>query len=58
MSVRKREKLLANEVMPAKARRKPKGPEPERLKISGYRNWEDAIAPILGKRRPPGGWAK
>jgi hypothetical protein len=35
-----------------------KGPEPERLKISGYKNWEDAIAPILGKRRPPGGWAK
>lgn len=34
------------------------GPEPERLKISGYKNWEDTIAPLLGKRRPPGGWVK
>jgi hypothetical protein len=39
-------------------KRTAKGPEPERLKISGYKNWEDAISPILGKRRPPGGWAK
>ncbi|HEY5231913.1 MAG TPA: hypothetical protein VIK35_00050 [Verrucomicrobiae bacterium] len=43
---------------PKTPKRTAKGPEPERLKISGYRKWQDAIAPILGKRRVPGAWAK
>ena len=50
-------KTLANSA-PERVHVKRHGPEPERLKVSGYKNWEDAIAPILGKRRPPGVWSK
>ena len=35
-----------------------KGPEPERLKISGYAKWEDAAAAVVRARKPPGGWPK
>ena len=34
------------------------GPEPERFKISGYVNWEDAVAVALRKPRPKRGWPK
>jgi hypothetical protein len=35
-----------------------KGPEPERFKIEGYANWEDAVKVALRKPKPPGGWPK
>ena len=34
------------------------GPEPERLKIEGYANWEDAAAVMARARKPPSGWPK
>jgi len=37
-------------------KRTKRGPEPERLKITG--NWEDAVATALRKPKPPGGWPK
>jgi hypothetical protein len=40
------------------SRRTTKGPEPERLKISGFRNWEDAAAKLVRAKKPPGGWPK
>jgi hypothetical protein len=36
--------------------RKAKGPEPERLKISGFRNWENAASAMVQAKKPPGGW--
>jgi hypothetical protein len=39
-------------------RRTQHGPEPERLKISGFKNWEDAVAFAMRKKKPPGGWPK
>jgi hypothetical protein len=33
-----------------------KGPEPERLKISG--NWKAAVRMAMQKARPPGGWPR
>jgi hypothetical protein len=35
-----------------------KGPEPERLKITGYANCQDAAAALVRAKRPPGGWPK
>ena len=35
-----------------------KGPEPERLKLDGYANWQDAAAAMVRAKRPPGGWPK
>jgi hypothetical protein len=35
---------------------RPRGPEPERLKIDG--DWEDAVRDALKKKPPPGGWPK
>jgi hypothetical protein len=32
------------------------GPEPERLKIDG--DWKEAVAAVLRKPKPPGGWPK
>ena len=34
------------------------GPEPERLKITGVRRWEDAVAIAVRKRKPAKGWPK
>jgi len=34
------------------------GPEPERFKITGYANWEDAVKVALRKPKPPGGWLR
>jgi hypothetical protein len=34
------------------------GPEPERFKISGYANWEDAVKVALHKKKPARGWPK
>lgn len=31
------------------------GPKPERFKITGYANWEDAVSIGMKKPRPPGG---
>jgi hypothetical protein len=56
--MKQKEKQMANESADKTLTRHTKGPEPERLKVSGYKNWEDAVAPILGKRRPPGAWSK
>lgn len=38
--------------------KRPPGPEPERLKIEGFENWEDAVRAGLKKPPPPGGWPK
>jgi len=35
-----------------------KGPQPERLKIKGYRNWENAVAAAMRKPKPAKGWPK
>jgi hypothetical protein len=35
-----------------------KGPEPERLKITGFRNWESAVAAAMRKPKPAKGWPK
>ena len=43
---------------PDKPKRTAKGPEPERLKISGVANWEDAVGIAMQKPKPPGGWPK
>jgi hypothetical protein len=34
------------------------GPEPERFKIEGYANWQDAVKVALRKPKPLGGWPK
>jgi hypothetical protein len=34
------------------------GPEPDRFKIEGYANWEDAVKVALRKKKPKGGWPK
>jgi hypothetical protein len=39
-------------------KRTKKGPEPERLKITGVRNWEEAVGIAMQKKKPSGGWAK
>lgn len=45
---------------PAKppAKRTAKGPDPERLKITGFRNWENAAAALVQAKKPQGGWLK
>jgi hypothetical protein len=35
-----------------------RGPEPERLKITGVKNWEDAVGVAMRKPKPSGGWPK
>ncbi len=35
---------------------KPRGPEPERLKIDG--KWEDAVDKALRKEKPKEGWSE
>jgi len=42
----------------APPKRTAKGPEPERLKISGFRNWENAVAAAMRKPKPTKGWPK
>ena len=39
-------------------RRKAHGPEPERLKITGFKKWEDAAAALARAKKPSGGWPK
>ena len=34
------------------------GPEPERLKITGVKKWEDAVAIAMRKKKPAKGWPK
>ncbi|MGA2604483.1 MAG: hypothetical protein ABSG14_09670 [Verrucomicrobiia bacterium] len=34
------------------------GPEPQRFKITGYANWEDAVKVALHKKKPKRGWPK
>ena len=43
---------------PIEARRTTKGPEPERLKINGVANWEDAVGIAMQKKKPAEGWPK
>jgi hypothetical protein len=44
-------------VLPLEApKRTLRGPEPERLKINGVKNWEDGVAIALRKPKPTGGW--
>ncbi len=43
---------------PLEAKRTAKGPEPERLKITGVANWEDAVGIAMQKKKPAGGWPK
>jgi hypothetical protein len=35
-----------------------KGPEPERLKITGVKRWEDAVSIAVRKKKPANGWPK
>jgi hypothetical protein len=35
-----------------------KGPEPERLKITGVKRWEDAVSIAMRKKKPARGWPK
>jgi len=59
MSEKKREQPKTLPAMPLEASNRARhGPEPERLKISGYPNWEDAAAKLVRARKPPGGWPK
>jgi hypothetical protein len=41
-----------------KPKRTTKGPEPERLKIGGVANWEDAVGIAMQKKKPANGWPK
>jgi hypothetical protein len=41
-----------------KPKRTAKGPEPERLKISGVANWEDAVGIAMKKKKPASGWPR
>jgi hypothetical protein len=34
------------------------GPEPERLKITGVKRWEDAVGIAMRKPKPARGWPK
>jgi len=43
---------------PVEAHRTAKGPEPERLKITGVKHWEDAVSIALRKKKPVRGWPK
>jgi hypothetical protein len=43
---------------PDKPKRTAKGPEPERLKINGVANWEDAVGIAMQKKKPAGGWPR
>jgi hypothetical protein len=42
----------------ARPKRTERGPEPERLKVSGFANWEDAVEAALHKPKPRKGWPK
>jgi hypothetical protein len=35
-----------------------KGPEPERLRITGVKRWEDAVVIAMRKPKPARGWPK
>jgi hypothetical protein len=35
-----------------------RGPEPERLKITHYLRWEDAVTVAMRKKKPAKGWPK
>jgi hypothetical protein len=35
-----------------------KGPEPERLKITGVKRWDDAVSIAMRKKKPARGWPK
>jgi len=57
----RRVKIESKKAKPAAAlvkasQRTAHGPEPERFRIEGYANWEDAVKVALRKPRPPGGW--
>jgi hypothetical protein len=48
----------ASTAKPVEAKRTTKGPEPERLKINGVANWEDAVGIAMQKKKPASGWPK
>jgi hypothetical protein len=48
----------ASQAKPLEARRTTKGPEPERLKITGVTNWEDAVKIAMQKKKPASGWPR
>ncbi len=52
------QKALANGVTAKRPQRHDHGPEPERFKITGYPNWEDAVAVAMRAKKPAGGWPK
>ena len=58
MNEKKREQAKPPAAPVQASERHAKGPEPERLKISGYAKWEDAAAAVVRARKPPGGWPK
>jgi hypothetical protein len=35
-----------------------KGPEPERLKITGVKRWDEAVSIAMRKKKPARGWPK
>jgi hypothetical protein len=51
-------KKLSKQAASLEARRTERGPEPERLKIEGVANWEDAVGIAMQKKKPAGGWPK
>jgi hypothetical protein len=58
MRVTKKSPKNTQTAVPLEARRITKGPEPERLKISGVKNWEDAVTLAMKKKKPASGWPK
>jgi hypothetical protein len=60
MSAKKRGNPIskASVAQPHIYKRTKRGPEPERLKITGVKNWVEAVDIAMQKPRPPGGWPK
>lgn len=50
--------IKASDRSAPKPKRTTKGPEPERLKISGVANWEDAVGIAMKKKKPASGWPR
>ena len=58
MSAKKHEYAKGRATRLEASRRTRHGPEPERFKITGYVQWEEAAAVLVRKQKPAGGWPK
>jgi hypothetical protein len=54
----KKNEVKRSSVKDGKSKRITKNQEPERLKITGVADWEDAVGAAMLKKRPPEGWPK